>query len=336
MLSDIIPIPKKSVRPDQGSPVPDIRIVFMGTPEFSREILEGLLDCDYHVVAAYTRPDKPVGRNRELTASPVKRLSVESGIPVEQPIRFDEETVRRIREYRPDLIIVAAYGRILPTSALSVPRFGCRNVHASLLPRWRGASPVQNALIAGDTGTGVSIMLMDAGMDTGPILAQEAFPITDDDTRDSLLSRMAEDGIRLLADIMPRWIGKRIEPREQDASQATVCQLIDREDGRIFWNNAAESIRNRYRGLHPWPGIFTFWKRDDGLLRLKLVRISIQKTDPVMKRKFGEVFVAGDKVAVQTGEGLVFIEEIQPEGKGVMPIRDFLNGRPDFVGALLD
>ncbi len=314
---------------------PDIRVVFMGTPEFSKDILEGLLDCDYHIVACYTRPDKPVGRKQELMLSPVKRISIERNIPVEQPIRFDAAAIDQLRSYHPDLVVVAAYGRLLPEHALSVPKFGCLNVHTSLLPRWRGASPVQNALLAGDTGTGVTIIRMDVGMDTGPILAQEAFHIRDNDTRDSLLSRMTEDGIRLLADSIPRWVEHRITPREQDGSQATLCQLIEREDGHIFWSESAESVLNRYRALHPWPGIFTFWNRTEGLLRLKLVRISIQKSDPSASHSFGEVFQSGEKIAVQTGVGLVFIEEVQPEGKNAMPIRDFLNGRPDFIGAIL-
>jgi len=314
---------------------PGLRVVFMGTPEFSATILEGLILLGFRIAAVYTRPDKPVGRKREPVHSPVKRIAMERGIPLEQPARFDEDTVKKLGSYSPDLVVVAAYGRILPESVLAIPGFGCLNVHASLLPRWRGASPVQNALLAGDAETGVTIMLMDAGMDTGPILAQSSFPISENDTRDSLLRRMAEDGVRLLSENLPAWIEHRIEPKPQDGSGVTLCQLIEREDGRIFWNDSAISVRNRHRALHPWPGIFTFWKREDGLLRLKLTKISIQKSDPAIKRRFGEVFEIGEKIAVQTGEGLVFLEEVQPEGKSPMPIRDFLNGRPDFLGVLL-
>jgi methionyl-tRNA formyltransferase len=320
---------------DGHDQVPKIRLIFMGTPEFSRQIFQGLIEQGYNVVAAYTRPDKPVGRKQEMVTSPVKKLAVERNIPVEQPARFDAEAVARLRAYEPDVVVVAAFGRILPESVLSVPGFGCLNVHASLLPRWRGASPVQNALLAGDSETGVTLMLMDAGMDTGPIFTQEAFPIATDDTCDTLLSRMATDGIRLLTSTIPGWIEKRVNPQDQDASSATQCELIEREDGRIFWNDTAENIWNRYRGLHPWPGIFTFWKREDGLLRLKLTRISIQRTDPTLKHKFGEVFETGEHVAVQTGLGLVFVEEIQPEGKSAMPIRDYLNGKPDLIGSVL-
>lgn len=335
MISDIKKMTVDAKGAVSSQPAPKIRVVFMGTPEFSGEVLEGIIAAGYNVVAAYTRPDKPVGRKQEVVASAVKRLASERHIPVEQPARFDDETVKGLREYEPDLIIVAAYGRILPESVLSIPGFGCLNVHASLLPRWRGASPVQNALLAGDTETGVSIMLMDAGMDTGPVFAQESFEIAADDTTDTLLSRMSAAGVRLLISIIPKWIEKRTEPVEQDDSKATLCELIEREDGRIFWNETAANILNRYRGLHPWPGIFTFWKRDDGLLRLKLTRITIQKTDPAIKRKFGEVFESGEKVAIQSGEGIVYVEKIQPEAKGAMPIRDYVNGHPDFIGSIL-
>ncbi|MEI7749458.1 MAG: methionyl-tRNA formyltransferase [Candidatus Moraniibacteriota bacterium] len=329
-----VPVVSKEPATPVGE-APQVRVVFMGTPDFSKDILAGLTDAGYHVVAVYTRPDKPVGRKQSIATSPVKRFALEHEIPVEQPSRFDHETIKTLKAYRPDLIIVAAYGRILPPDVLAIPGFGCLNVHASLLPRWRGASPVQNVFLSGDTETGVSIMLMDAGMDTGPVFVQEAFPIGPDDTRESLLSRMTADGIRLLKGVIPQWIEKRIEPKEQDGSKATLCELIEREDGRLFWNETAETLWNRYRGLHPWPGIFTFWKREDGLLRLKLVRISAQRTEPSVKHGYGEVFEVGEKIAIQTGEGLIFVEEIQPEGKGVMSIRDFLNGRPDFIGAIL-
>jgi methionyl-tRNA formyltransferase len=310
------------------------RVVFMGTPEFSQTILLGLLDGGYDVVAAYTRPDKPVGRKREISETPVKRLANIRHIPVEQPVRFDEEAIRKLCDYKPDIIIVAAYGKILPESVLSLPALGCVNVHVSLLPRWRGASPIQNALVAGDTETGVTIMLMDAGMDTGPILAQESFPIQADDTADDLFSRMATDGSRLLNVTLPRWIGHDIRPMRQDDSKATLCKRIDREDGRIHWNDTAENIHNRYRGFHPWPGIFSFWKREAAPLRLKLTRISM-RTASDTNRQPGEVFLLEENVAVQTGLGLIFIEELQPEGRAAMPIRDYVNGRPDFIGSIL-
>ncbi|NTW13753.1 MAG: methionyl-tRNA formyltransferase [Candidatus Moranbacteria bacterium] len=308
----------------------------MGTPDFSGKIFSSLLDAGYHIVAAYTKPDRESGRDRKIVPSPVKQIALTRGIPVEQPSRFDTDVIATLRGYKPDLIIVAAYGKILPKAVLDLPGFGCVNVHASLLPRWRGASPIQNALLAGDTETGVTIMLMDEGIDTGDILSAKKTAISFDDTNRTLLEKLAGVGTEILSETLPGWVERYIEPKAQDGSQATVCQLIEREDGRIFWNSTALEIWNRYRGLTPWPGIFSFWKqKDEGFIRLKLTRISIQRTDPAVRREFGEVFESGEKIAIQTGEGLIFVEEIQAEGKSPMPIRDFLNGRPDLIGSVL-
>lgn len=339
MRSDITS--QKSTRTDapgraDSTSVPKVRVIFMGTPDFSGRIFSSLLDAGYHVIAAYTKPDRESGRDRKIVPSPVKQIAASRGIPVEQPVRFDADAIVSLRRYKPDLIIVAAYGKILPKAVLDLTGFGCINVHASLLPRWRGASPVQNALLAGDAETGVTIMLMDEGIDTGNILSKKIRTISFDDTQRSLLEKLAEDGAAALAETLPDWVERRIEPKVQDGSQATVCQLIEREDGRIFWNSTAVEIWNRYRALTPWPGIFSFWKqKDGGFVRLKFSRISIQKTDPTVRREFGEVFESGEKIAIQTGEGLVFIEEIQAEGKSPMPVRDFLNGRTDLVGSIL-
>lgn len=316
---------------------PKIRMVFMGTPEFAAVMLRALLEKEYNIVAVFAQPDRPAGRKQELTAPPVKAIAVSAGIPVEQPDRLDDDAITKIRAFKPDLIVVAAYGKILPKEILEIPGFGCVNVHASLLPRWRGASPVQNALIEGDGETGVSIMLMDEGMDTGAILSQQSLAIAPEDTSETLLNRLGDLGSALLLETLPLWIRKKIEPREQDSSLATICQLIEREDGRIFWNESAEAIWNRYRGLSPWPGVFTFWKRTDGeFVRLKLEKISAQKTDPATKHRFGEVFETGEHVAIRTGKGLILIDEIQPSGKEHMSARDFVNGHPDFIGSVLE
>lgn len=327
------------IRPPQEirTNAPKIRVVFMGTPDFAATILGGLRDAGYHIVAVYTKPDKPVGRKQETTPPPVKRIAEEAGIPVEQPARFDEKAIETLRKRKPDLIVVAAYGKILPSAVLGMPGFGCVNVHTSLLPKFRGAAPVQNALLQGEAETGVTLMLLDEGLDTGDILAQTSRVISPDDTRDTLLAKLAEDGITLLRETLPLWVERKITPKPQDETQATVCQLIDREDGRIFWNETAQTIWNTFRGLTPWPGIFTFWKREDGsFLRLKLVQISVQKTNPAVSRSFGEVFEAGEKIAIQTAEGLVFPEMIQLEGKQPTPIRDFVNGYSDFLGSKLE
>lgn len=329
------PLPPSAPK-EEGAP--KVRVVFMGTPVFAETLLRGLLDGGYNVVAAYTKPDKPSGRKMETEPSPVKRLATERKIPVEQPSRLDGDAIETLRTYAPDIVIVAAYGKILPKAMLDIPGFGCLNVHTSLLPKLRGASPIQNALINGDTETGVTLMLMDEGLDTGPVIAEKPVTIAFEDTKETLTEKLATTGSTLLSETLPGWIKRTIEPRPQDGSRATFCQLIERTDGRVFWNETAETIWNRYRGLSPWPGIFTFWKQKDvdgAYLRLKLTRISIQKSDPAAKRGIGDVFEVGEKVAVRTGKGLVFIEEVQPEGKKPMRIRDFVNGKPDFLGSRL-
>lgn len=315
---------------------PKIRMIFMGTPKFGETILRALIEKEYNIVAVFTQPDRLVGRNQKLLASPVKTLALSEKIPIEQPERLDETAIAHIKELKPDIIVVAAYGKILPKELLNTPGFGCVNVHASLLPRWRGASPVQNALMAGDTETGISIMLMDEGIDTGAIISQQALRIDTDDTAGSLLEKLGTLGATLLIETLPLWIRKKIEPKEQDDSLATICQLIEREDGRVFWNETAETIWNRYRGLSPWPGIFTFWKHpSEGFIRIKFSKISLQKTDTITERKFGEIFEIGEHIAVKAGKGIIILEEIQPSGKEPMSARDFVNGHPDFIGSVL-
>ena len=317
--------------------IPQVRVVFMGTPQFARTALEGLIAKEYNVVAVFTGSDKPVGRKQEITESPVKIYAKSLNIPVEQPNRLDEDAVAKLSAYKPDLIVVAAYGRLLPKKVLDLPGLGCLNIHGSILPRWRGASPVQNALLAGDDKTGITIMLMDESLDTGPVISQKSVPILPEDTAATLMDKLSVEGTALLLETLPLWIRRKIEPRPQETEGATLCQLIEREDGKIFWNESAETICTQYRAFTPWPGIFTFLKRDQGeFLRIKLPRITYQKTNPATQHQLGEVFEVGEKIAVQTGLGLVFIEEIQVSGKDATPIRAFLNGNPDFIGSVLE
>lgn len=314
---------------------PKIRMVFMGTPDISATILRALAAARYNIVGVVTKADRPQGRKQEITGSPVKQAAQELALPVFQPFKLNEEAVSTIAEWKPDIIVVAAYGKILPTSLLELPGFGCINVHASLLPRWRGASPVQNALLSGDQETGVTIMLMDAGMDTGDILSQEAIAIAPDETAEELLARLTDVGTALLLRTIPQWIARALKPTPQKNDQATLCQLIEREDGRIMWTDSADTIYNRYRALFPWPGIFTYWKKDDSVLRLKLLRVALQKQSPQTEYQIGQVFELGDKVGVQTGAGVIFLDLVQLEGKAPMPLKDFLRGNPNLIGGLL-
>lgn len=315
---------------------PQIRTVFMGTPEIGAAMLSSLIQAQYHIVGVVTQPDRPVGRNQDVKESPVKTVAREHGLPLIQPDRLDSAAIAALGNWKPDLIVVAAYGRILSKSVLDLAGFGCVNVHTSLLPRWRGASPIQNALLAGDTETGVTLMLIDAGMDTGPSIARRAIPIDPHERADTLTEKLTTLGATLLIETLPRWVTREIAPTPQPEEGVTLCQLIEREDGRVFWDAPASEIYNRYRGLYPWPGLFTFWKKgEDDLLRLKLLDIGLQKVNPGTPRQIGEVFELGEDIGVQTGAGVILLRSLQLEGKSAVPVKDFLQGNPAFVGSLL-
>ena len=329
--------PQEEPRTEEASyrETPKIRVVFMGTPAFAASMLEGLITKEYNIVGVVTKPDKPVGRKKEIEQSAVKTLALAHDLPIEQPGKLDEAAIEKVRAWKPDLIVVAAYGKILPEELLKIPGFGCINVHASLLPRWRGASPIHNALLSGDTTTGITIMQMDEGMDTGDILAQKGIEIFPTEMREDLTARLVHIGRELLLETIPLWVERRITPQQQENDGATLCQLIERQDGRIVWTNDAEEIYNRYRALSPWPGIFTFWKKDDDLLRLKLHQISYQKQTPETHYRTGEVFELGEKIGVQSGSGVILLEEIQLEGKDKMSVAEFMRGNAGFIGSLL-
>lgn len=315
---------------------PQVSVVFMGTPEFAVPTLEMLIQEGYHLTGVVTQPDRPTGREQAVTPPPIKELALQHNLPLLQPEKLNDETFQILRSWKPDLIVVAAYGKILPEPILHLPGFGCVNVHASLLPRWRGASPVPNALIAGDKTTGVSLMLLDQGMDTGSLLATELTPIAPDERADELLTRLSIMGADLLRKTIPQWIKRSIEAKPQNEEGATLCQLIEREDGRIFWSAPAEEIYNRYRGLSPWPGIFTFWQRSsDDIRRLKLIEIRCQKTPPSMTQPSGTVIEVGESIGIMTGSGIIFPTVVQLEGKSAQSIDDFTRGYPEFLGALL-
>lgn len=307
----------------------------MGTSDLSETILEGLIKDEYNVVGVFTKPDTKVGRKQELTSPLVKKMAEEHKIAVFQPEKFNSAAVDQLKELKPDLIIVAAYGKIIPKAALAIPGFGCVNVHVSLLPKYRGPSPIQNALLAGEKETGVTIMMMDEGVDTGDIIVQEKTAIEKDDTTETLMQKMAAKGGELLLKTIPLIIEGKIEKKPQDNSRATQCQLIERSDGKVFWTSDAEKIYNKFRGLTPWPGIFTFWKIEDEFTRLKLISIGLQKMNPTEKRLAGTVFEIGSDIGVQTENGVIILKEIQLEGKKTADIKSFINGYPSFIGSVL-
>lgn len=316
--------------------VPKIRVVFMGTPDFADFILNMLIEKDYNLVAVYTRPDKSVGRKQTVEESPVKQCALKHDIPLEQPAKFDDETIEKLREYKPDLIIVVAYGKILPKAVLEIPGFGCINIHPSLLPKFRGPSPIQNALLTGEEETGTTIILMDEGVDSGDILAQDTLAIEAIDTYPLLAEKLLAMSANLLLKTLPLWIERAITPQAQNPSKVTLCQLIEREDGHVVWSNDATSIYNTFRALYTWPGIYSFWNRDQKqLLRLKLIRITYQKQSPQSTHRMGEVFELGEKIGVQSAQGVIFLEEVQLEGKTILPIAEFIKGYPEFIGSIL-
>jgi len=304
----------------------------MGTPGFALPALRRLAGSDFEVAAVYTQPDEPVGRGRRMVPTPVKSLALDLGLTVRQPASLKEAgEVAWLAGLRPDFIVVAAYGQLLPQSVLDIPRFGCINIHPSLLPRHRGPSPVAGAILAGDEVTGVSIMLMDRGMDTGPVLAQRQQPMSADDTTETLTDSLAEVGADLLMETLPLWLAGRIAPQAQDNGMATCSRVITKEDGRMDWHLPAPELWRRVRAFQPWPGCYTTWEG-------KLLKI-VQAVPLPGEGEAGRVTeirgVPGVAVGVQTGDGLLGLLKVQLEGKRVVDAGEFVRGQRGFAGSLL-
>jgi len=314
-----------------------IKIVFMGTPEFSAIILKELCQSKYKPILVVTAPDKPVGRKQILTSPPVKVIAQKYEIPAAQPEKI-ASLKSEILNLKPDLIVVAAYGQILPKEILEIPKFGCLNVHPSLLPRWRGPSPIQYTILNGDEKTGVTIILMDEKMDHGPILTNSKLQITNPKiTYLELHNKLAEIGAGLLLETIPKWIKGEIKPEPQDESKTTYTKILTREGGEIDWKKSAEDLERQIRAFDPWPGSFTFWE----IMKGKLLRIKIFKarvfTSPTGKTfSIGKVLVVPqNKAGVQCGKDFLLIEELQLEGQKPMESEKFLRVHPDFTHATL-
>lgn len=297
----------------------------MGTPEFALPALERLIEDGHQIAAVITQPDRPAGRGNKLQPPPVKSFALERGIKVYQPekIKKNEEVISLFREIAPDACIVVAYGKILPESLLAVPKFGCINVHASLLPKYRGAAPINWAIANGESETGVTIIQMDAGMDTGPILAARATRIYPDETAPELSARLAKMGAELLAETLPKVERREIAPIPQDESQATYAPMLKREDGLLDWNMTARQIANRVRGFQPWPAAYTFWRGH----RLILWRAREASQGAAGAAPSTIVKIDGTGIVVACGAGsALLIEELQLEGRRRLAARDFANG----------
>lgn len=307
----------------------------MGTSDFAKEILRSLVDDGYKIEAVFIQSDKKSGRKREIKTNSVKYFSESRSIPVFQPQKINDEAAAKIKSIAPDLIVVAAYGKIIPKVVLEIPRFKCINVHPSLLPKFRGPSPIQNVILAGETETGVSIILMDEKVDHGDILAQEKIAISPEDTTETLAQKMIPKSSELLLRAIPRWIQGKIKEQKQDDSLATFCKLITRDDGKILWNEETRTIYNKYRAFQPWPGIFCFMESKGKTIRIKLNKIAVAEIESEKKHNIGEVFKQNNHIAVQASGGSILLEEIQLEGKKSIGINEFIRGYPNFVGSIL-
>lgn len=310
------------------------KIIFMGTPQFAVPSLEAVAALpDVEIIQVITQPDRPAGRGQTLQPSPVKAKALERGLPVWTPTSLKKsEDIEQLRQLAPDLMVVVAYGEILRQRVLDIPPLGTLNVHASLLPRHRGAAPIVGALLAGETETGVTIMRLDAGMDTGDILTMRSIPIFPHQDTGTLTPLLAQLGADLLAETIPQWIAGTITPQPQDHSEATATHLIKKEDGNVNWNEPALTIERKIRAYAPWPGTYTYW---NGTL-LKLVEgVAVQFEGKMEQPTPGTVERHGDTVTVATGDGWLVLQQVQMAGKKPMDIRIFVNGHSEFIGSRL-
>ena len=307
----------------------------MGTPAFALPVLESLVEGGYQVVGVYTRPDRGAGRGRRTAASPVKLLALERGLSVFEPasLRRDSAARAQMADLKPDVIVVAAYGLFLPPDTLQLPALDCLNVHPSLLPRHRGPSPVPSAILAGDQNTGVTLILLDQGMDTGPIVAQRSTPVGERETAEELTDRLFRMGADLLLETLPGWASGDVQPRRQDESRATTTRLLKRADGEIDWSRPVIDIWRQVRAMHPWPGTFTRWQGRT----LKIIEARPWDSTKAADDAPGLV-VAGDgsAIGVVAGDGVLKIERLQMEGRRPVGADEFLRGYRDFPGSHLE
>ena len=312
-----------------------MRLVFMGTPSFAVPVLSGLTGFEGHeVVGVYTQPDRSAGRGRKAQSSPIKDYAQEHGLPIFQPASLRSAEVQaELAALQPDLVIVAAYGKLLPKPILDLAPLGCLNIHPSLLPRHRGPSPVATTILNGDQVTGVTIMLLDEGMDTGPLIAQHEFFLKGNETTDALTAALFKLGGTLLEESLPQWQSGALLSEPQDESLASVTRKLERADGLADWSLSADELERHARAFTPWPGLFTSWNGSG----LKLVTVAFVASDS------GE-FVPGTVVAtdhpdlpaaVATSKGFLGLKIVQLEGKKAVSVKDFLNGSPSFIGSSL-
>ncbi len=312
-----------------------MRVVFMGTPEFAVPTLQHLIDSDFSVVGVVCQPDRPSGRGKKVAFGPVKQLALANHLPVVQPEKMKAPAfLETLKLWNPDVIVVAAFGRILPQVVLDLPPKGCLNVHGSLLPKYRGAAPIQWAVINGETETGVTIMVMDAGLDTGAILEQAKMSISAEDTAGDVATRMAEIGGSLLVATLKKWMAGMITPIIQNESQATLAPILKKEDGWMDWSQSAIILTNRIRGLSPWPGGYTFLKGE----RWGIWKVGIERSEEASELLDDSsapgtiIGVSKHGIRVKTGGGVLKLIDIQPANKKRMSVSQYIAGHRIEVG----
>lgn len=308
-----------------------LRVVFAGTPEFAVPALEALARSRHSVMAVYTQPDRPAGRGRKLTASAVKSAGLRHRLPIEQPATHkDAEVARKLAAYAPDVMVVAAYGLLLPRTVLDLPQFGCVNVHASLLPRWRGAAPIERALLAGDRETGISIMRMEAGLDTGPVYARYPIAIRSDDTAGRLRERLAGLGAHAIVEVIEKICAGTASVEPQDPAAASYARKLEKTEARIDWRLAAEDIERRVRAFNPWPIAESRWKGEQ--LRVWAAHV-VEREDAAPPGAF--IDSASAALAVACGINALALDVVQLAGRRAIPARRFLAAH-DPAGVVLE
>lgn len=307
-----------------------IKIVFMGSPEFALPSLRALAGAnDYEVVGVVTQPDRASGRGREVKMPPVKTLALELGIPIMQPEKLRApEAMQQLKLWSPDLVVVAAFGQILKQDVLDLPRHGCLNVHASLLPRWRGAAPINAAILHGDEETGVTIMKMDAGLDTGAMLAKKSMRLPPDGTAGTVTSTLSRLGADLLIETLPRWLAGEIQPTPQDDALSTYAPMLKKVDGRLDFSRDVNELERQVRALNPWPGAFMEF---DGTM-LKIHRARVGQIVNLSHYEVGQRLTQANQPAVGARGGVLILDEVQPAGKKSMSGKSFLSGARNWVG----
>ena len=300
-----------------------LKIIFAGTPDFAAKHLQALLNSPHQVIGVFTQPDKPAGRGNKLTASPVKQLALQNNLPVYQPISLkDSANQQIIADLNADIMIVVAYGLILPQTVLDMPKYGCLNVHGSLLPRWRGAAPIQRACWAGDTETGITIMQMDVGLDTGDMLYKEKCHIEDDDTSATLYNKLAQIGPDALLKTLMLIIEGKANPEKQNESQVTYATKLSKQEAKLNWNLTATQLERCIRAFNPWP--VSYFEINGELIKVWQANVISETTD-----KTPGTILRADKSGIQiaTQDGVINMTLLQPAGKKPMSAQDFLNSR---------